>query len=313
MIGFSTAPFRVAFPLLLGLFLLLLGGPAHALSNEEQLKALNDTARAVYAAGKAETLSHRGPIIIVGSDIVLMANGSETRANYTPDSYTSLKTMSHIALGTVGLLQAYLDDPAGGASKWRPYLEKLEVQTKAVEPILDTLGLGDDALARDRFIVQHLLAFMDSVLQKGSYTREELTAAGHEVAPFLLANAAAAARDQIDLLDSIVQKWRAGMTPDEWNNIRVFVLGPRMPRNGYLQFNYFRFLMGDDAVDKRLIYGENIFDDDGAIALLGTILTDRSIAAIVFDDEMRMDRDFLADGAQAYLMERFGKLGKATP
>jgi hypothetical protein len=33
----------------------------------------------------------------------------------------------------------------------------------------------------------------------------------------------------------------------------------------------------------------------------------------VFDDRLRMDRDVLADGAEAHLLELFGRLGPAKP
>jgi hypothetical protein len=302
---------RGAFPILLTALVLL--APAHSRAHAQELQALNEAALAAYSAGRQQMLLQRGPVIVVGRDIVLLANGKEVHADYTPDSYTNLKTLAHITLGTIGLLQAYLDDPAAHLAKWQPHLERLRTRTRAVEPLLGEIGSSDDALARDRFMMQRLLAFMDSVLERRTYSREELTATARELAPFLLASADEAARAQIDLLHSIVSQWRAGLSPTEWNSLRVFVLGSRMPRNGYLQFNYFRFAMGEDAVDKRLIYGENINDPDGALALLGSILADRSIGTIAFADEGRLERDLLADGAEAYLLELFGKRGKRRP
>ncbi|MCS0502686.1 hypothetical protein [Ancylobacter mangrovi] len=280
----------------------------------ELLKALDDAAIAAYVAGRSQTLAdHDGPVIIVADDMVLLANGTETHADYTPDGYTELKTISHITLGVVGLLHAYADDPAAGAAVWKPLLEKLLAQVRAVEPILGTLSLGADAHARDAYIVQRMIAFMEATLARGSYTRDELTAAARDVAPYLLASASEAAKYQIERMDGIVRQWRAELSPEQWSRLRVFVLGPHMPREGYLQFNYFRFLMGDAAVGKTLIYGENIFSQKGATKLLATVLQDRAIAKITFDDEMRMDRDLLADGAEAELLRLFGKLGTPAP
>ncbi|MGE0718703.1 MAG: hypothetical protein AB7P02_24865 [Alphaproteobacteria bacterium] len=287
--------------------------PAAAFSGSEELAALNGAARAAYAAGRGELSARRGPVIVVGADIALLANGAETRASYTPDLYTKLKSVSHVALGAVGLLQAYADDAAGSADKWRPHLEVLRERARAAEAVVDTLGLDADATARSRLIFARMGAFMDGVLARGSFTGEELTAAARTVAPALLAHADEAARAQIDALHAVVGGWRARMSAEDWANLRVIVLGPRMPRAGYVQFAYFRFAMGEEAVDRRLIYGENIWDDKGALALLGTILADRSVGRIAFDDEMRMDRDMMADGAHAYLLRLFGKLGAPRP
>lgn len=299
--------------LVLPLVMLAWGAPAAAQSDTHTLKALNDAARAAYAVGRAEMLEHHGPVIIVSGDITLLKDGQEVRADYTPDSYDALKTVAHLTLGVVGLLQAYADDPAAQVDAWRLPLETLQARAKEARPILADLGLGADALARNQSIMDRMIGFADQVLADGTYTRDGLTAAARDVSPYLLGSAVDAARAQIDGLDTIVRAWKADMTPEEWDQLMVLVLGPRMPRNGYLQFAYFRSLMGEEAVDHTLIYGENIFDQKSALDLLGTVLQDRSIGRITFDDEMRMDRDLLADASQAYLLELFGKLGRPHP
>lgn len=299
--------------ILAGLALLVLTTPAFALSNAELLQSFNDTARAAYAAGKAEMLAKKGPVIIVGRDLALLTQGREVHADYTPASYTTQKTISHLALGTIALLEAFADDPAGTADKWRPHLEKLQAQVKAMDPIVGTLGLDEDGVARAKFVLARGSAFIAATLAAGSYSPDGLKAMARDLAPILLASAASAARAQIDMIHAVVQGWRAQMSDDEWKRVRVFVLGPRMPRAANLQFSYFRFALGEDAVDTRLIYAENVFDQPGALSLLGTILTDRTLAKITFDDEMRMDRDLLGDAAEAYLLEIFGKLGRARP
>ncbi len=40
-----------------------------------------------------------------------------------------------------------------------------------------------------------------------------------------------------------------------------------------------------------------------------TLVTDRRLATDFFADERRMERDLLADGAKARLLEMFGRLG----
>lgn len=297
----------------LALTLVLLSAPALALSNTEQLKAFNDTALSAYAAGKAEMLAKRGPVILAGADLILLAHGRETHADYTPPAYTNQKSIAHLALGTIVVLEAFLDDPAGQAPKWRPHLEAMLAQARAMEPIVGTLGLDGAGEARAKFILQRGGAFIQATLDAGTFSRAGLEGVARELAPVLLASAASAARAQIDAMHAAVQGWRAQMTPEEWSSVRVFVLGPRMPRADNLQFKYFRFALGDAAVDTRLIYAENVFDADGALSLLGTILTDRALAKITFDDEMRMDRDLLGDAAEAYLLKLFGKLGTPAP
>jgi hypothetical protein len=132
---------------------------------------------------------------------------------------------------------------------------------------------------------------------------------GKLVGPWLLANAAEAARAQVDGLDAAFRDFRGQLSPDEWSRLYVIVLGFRMMRPGNLQFGYFANAMGSDAVDRHLIYGENLTTLEAGQTLLSIIVTDRGLSATFFGDPLRMDRDILADGAEQRFLEIFGRLG----
>jgi hypothetical protein len=85
-------------------------------------------------------------------------------------------------------------------------------------------------------------------------------------------------------------------------------MGAKLPRVGNLQYEYFANALGRGA-DRRLIYAESVFDQARAMSLLATIVTDRKVGEAFFDDDTRMERDLLADGAQEHLMRIFGRLG----
>jgi hypothetical protein len=75
-------------------------------------------------------------------------------------------------------------------------------------------------------------------------------------------------------------------------------------------YGYFINLLGAAEDGRRVVYAEGVFDDKGAEALLSTLATDRRLAVDFFADERRMERDLLADGGEARLLELFGRLGK---
>jgi len=58
-----------------------------------------------------------------------------------------------------------------------------------------------------------------------------------------------------------------------------------------------------------VVYAESVFDEKGADAILATLLTDRRLSVDFFADERRMERDLLADGAEARVLQLFGRLG----
>lgn len=87
------------------------------------------------------------------------------------------------------------------------------------------------------------------------------------------------------------------------------MLGPKTPREGNLAYTYFVNLLGREQDGYRVIYAEGVYDAAGGEALLAQLLTDRRLSADFLVDERRMERDILADGAEAWILEHMGRLG----
>jgi hypothetical protein len=274
---------------------------------EQAADDLNLALLKVYREAKAVRLAKTSPVIVAAFDeLVLIRDGSERRAEITPRAYDSAKDMSHTVLGFYGAAALAMAEPAGD---WAADLRTLRAQASAMLPRLAALGFAADRLERQTRLLTGAIAFADRALAAGAVTQAELTGYARQAAPFVLANAADAAAAQVDTLHAVVQQWRGEMTEAEWKRLYVVVLGARMPRVGNLQFQYFANALGPGAIDERLFYAEGIFDVKGGLDLLATIITDRELSATVFDDRLRMDRDLLADGAQAHLLQLFGRLG----
>jgi hypothetical protein len=63
--------------------------------------------------------------------------------------------------------------------------------------------------------------------------------------------------------------------------------------------------MGPGAEGRRLWYAEGVFDKDGGLNLLGTILVDRGASLAFFANPVRLERDLLADSAARHLDRLF--------
>jgi hypothetical protein len=291
---------------------MVMTGAAAPQSNEDMLAALNQSSLDAYRTGRQQLIANPGPVILVGSDLTFIVNGQKKHAGCTPQLYTTLKSLSHPYIGTVVVLEPFLDDPAAHQDVWRPHLEAMLRETEAVIPHLGELGLDPDSVTRNRFILNRMLDFVNATLAKGSFTRDEITALGHELGPLLLANANVAAKAQIDMMKQVVDNWRAEVGPDVWSKVLVVVLGPHQPRVDNLQHSFFRYELGDRA-RTQLFYAENVFDEESAMKLVGTIEADRGLSIATFDEPLRMQRDLVGDAADAYLRQVFGKLGRALP
>jgi hypothetical protein len=62
-------------------------------------------------------------------------------------------------------------------------------------------------------------------------------------------------------------------------------------------------LFGENGEGRRVVYAEGLWDEDKALALLGTRRLDGRLSVAVFNDPFRMYRDILADVARAAIDE----------
>jgi hypothetical protein len=128
-----------------------------------------------------------------------------------------------------------------------------------------------------------------------------VTELARSLEPAVMSAGRAAARAQLDGLDRAARRLHAALGEEAWQRAYVVVLGVRQARVDNLQYSYFKRALGPEAEGKRLIYAESIFDEAKALDLLGTILLDRAISIAFFDQEYRMERDFLGDATAEYL------------
>ena len=117
----------------------------------------------------------------------------------------------------------------------------------------------------------------------------------------MLANAADAARVQIDAYHAQVSAWRRQVPAEEWSRLRVLILGPQMPRKHNVAAQYFAKLMGLPGESQRLVYAEELSGEPQGLNLLATHRLDAELAAAFFGDPARMEIDLLGNAASVYL------------
>jgi hypothetical protein len=282
------------------------GAPPPAAALEE----MNRQARANYAESKRELLLRARPAIVVGFDeaTLLRAGESPRTEPFTPALYHRYKEISHLPLGVWATLAPWLDRP--GETPWKTPLASLLERAHAARAAVDSIGFPSDRLPRQHLILDQSIALMERTLAAGRVDGAAMAAYARAMWAPVLANGDDAAALQIDGLHALVSGWRGAMPADAWNRLHVLVLGPKMPREGNLSVQYFQRVMGRQELGRRLLYAEGIFEREAALGLLGTVVTDRALAVAFFGDEMRMDRDFLSDGARRRLDALFGAAGR---
>lgn len=281
------------------------GAPSTAAApNKDALVALNDTFRASYRDLRKWRIDTLDPILVVQfDDLHLVRNGQTRTETSTPPIYHEFKAIAHIPLALYVKLARVPERPFDRAML--DWLTAYMKQVQAADASLDGRpGWSADQLRLHKKIVADSLAFMEKIGAAEQVSDAQLTAYTRAMRPLVLASADAAAKAQLDGLHALVTKWRAELGA-RWSHVDVVVLGPKQPRPGNVQYEYFRRAMGPGAEGRRLWYAEGVFDKDGGLNLLGTILIDRGASIAFFDDPKRLERDLLADAARKHLDRMF--------
>ena len=276
----------------------------------DALAELNRVVRENYRDSRAMVLARTRPIMVVAfDDAILLRDGHEpVKAAFTPPLYHRYKEIAHIPFGVHITLAPYAD--RAGETGWRAPLQRLLDHVIRAEKSLETVGIPADRMARQRRIVNDSTAYMRDTLARGAIDGAALRAYSRRMAPLVLANADDASALQIDGLHAAVRRWQAELPAAEWARLHVLVLGPKAPREGNLAMQYFERVLGRAETGRRLIYTEGIFAQDAALTLLGGLVIDRTVARDFFDDDQRMDRDLLTDGARRRLDQLFGPMAR---
>jgi hypothetical protein len=280
-----------------------IGAPAPAPSRDA-LVSLNDTFRTTYRETRTWRLSRLDPVIIVQFDDLHMIRAGQARTEkFTPPIYHEYKAIAHIPLALYTKLAPLPGRPFDKATlEWlTAYLKQIQAAAKSLD---GRPGWSPEQLALHKKIAADSEKFIEKIGGAEQMSDDDLTNYARAMRPLVLASADAAAKAQLDGLHALVNKWRAELGP-RWTHVDVVVLGPKQPRAGNVQYEYFRRAMGPGAEGRRLWYAEGVFDKDGGFNLLGTILVDRGASIAFFNDPKRLERDLLADAAQKHLNRIF--------
>jgi hypothetical protein len=289
--------FQSPIPAVLVFLISAAGAPAQ--TTPAALTALNNAFRAAYADARSRVLKSPGPILIVnGDNFALLHDGRRVEANVGTPIYDPVKTIAHIPLAI------YVSLTPGDGAVDEDRLKTLAGLRQLIPPAeasLDALNLSAATLARQKRIVAASLAFLDDVAARRTFARSSLVAFTRGMAPLVMENVAEATRAQLDATHARVSAWRRDMSPQEWDQLHVLIVGPHMPRENLVVTQYFLRLLHEPGEGRRVVYAESLWQEPQALDLLGTHLLDGSVGEAFFGDYMRMHRDLLGDAASQYL------------
>lgn len=282
------------------------------MSHSDRLEDLNKRFIEIYEAARGvliETQMNKA-LIVVHGERMLFFHGSrepQTITGIRPPLYTKLKTLGHVPLAIYSLLTleagapVLSDETLTQLSEYRNRLVDCAATLDAREHV------EGGELPRPVTVYERSLAFLDTVIERLRVSETALDAFTAGMTDDLHCLFAAAARAQLDAVHERIRALRETvLTPREWKDLRVVVMGPHMAHKDDLFLQYFAHVLHTPLyTDKRLVYFEGD-DEDGALALLGTTLIDGRLSRAFFGEENRMHRDILSNAAKRYLSELLG-------
>ena len=268
---------------------------------------LNAAARESYAASRALALKSDQPVFLLTDTVTLIRGEDLGSQPYKPALYHELKSISHLPLGAYSASLGLLENPTD--KRWMDRLRMLLNQLNIAQADLPKASFTDLQRVRQENILSLSRAYLADILMRESADIASINLYSRTLAPLLLANAADAANVQIEALDQAVRELSKKLKPGEFEKAMAVIAGPKTPREGNLQFQYFVFAFGAGSAGTRVLYMESIFDREAALGVLRTVLNDRVASQAFFGETYRLERDLMADGATVELMRRFGHLG----
>lgn len=263
---------------------------------------------AIYEAARAKVLDRQKQkaLIVIDDDLLLLYRAGhpvETFSGLRPPLYDKMKTLGHMPLAAYCLLRDEAGEriSSGGRAAIAGYRAAIDQAQCDLDTSQEALrGL----IPRPSAVVAKVSVLLDRALSHGQISKEELAAFARDIRADIEPVLAAAARVQLDTCRAHIETIRRDrLSPAQWNDLHVLVLGPYMARQGQNFLQYFSKLLDTPMQgDKRLVYfdGEDL---DAAFDRLGTALLDAEASAAIFGNSERLHRDVLADATEKFLRD----------
>ncbi len=276
------------------------------MGEESNLERLDQCFTHIYEAARSKVLEaqKQKALIVIDDDVLLLYRTGHPEQQFPglrPPLYVKMKTLGHMPLAVYCLLREDTDSPLSDER-----LAAIKDYRRAVEACTDDLDTRQDAarglLPGPSLIFTKVLAMLDRAVTDGQVSPADLAAFARGASEDILPVLAAAARAQLEACHMRIQQIRHELlSPAQWKELRVLVLGPYMAQRGQNFLQYFSHLLDTPMhTDRRLVY----FDGDDLAAAfdrLGTTMLDAEASAEIFGDRDRLHRDVLADATAQYL------------
>lgn len=268
-----------------------------------ELADLNTGFITLYRAQNAAVLAQLPLIVIVNYDgVIAIERTQKTQYAFSP-GHDEMKTALHAALAYQGLM----NELAGPNSTmtWRDaerFLSSLVELMLLIEQTQASATAQQGATA----VIAKLQQATRAAIAQQKVTLKDIAATLSSVEPEVMAVNNEIGQSLINAMMATLQAIKEKVTPAVWEKVIVVVPGPATARVNNLGVAAAAAVLGEAALGKQIFYSEAIYDDEGIVRYVQTLMRDKHFSTLMFDQPYRMWRDVLSETAEKYLNDNTG-------
>lgn len=249
-----------------------------------------------------ENVVSDAPIII--QDLLNMtlirANGERVRFEMDKSTYFIMARASHPVIGVISIISMAEGDrlSAGQLTSLAEYARSIEDAL----PYVDHLPVDIQSRTRINTIFLSTADYIAEVTDSGIATEGGFKTFFEPLRRLIAANLRVGALEQLNQFNAQMELWESEYPSDNWDDLRVVVLGFHQPRILYTLTQFFQWLLSEEEAKPRIVYAEfqhSFFGEDLEIAqdlaieLATKVDLDRIVSDAVFGDETYLESDVM--------------------
>lgn len=277
----------------------------------DTLSDLDKAFRDAYAQGTSRTfqnLRSRVPVLVNRfGQIAFYRPGVDRPEIFSMDmrAYLEARSFAHTPVALCARLQPFgfgaLDaDRLDWLSAYRDLLAKAE------QEVADRDDIAQDLRKIRTDLLQTVRQYVERIYQRGSVDLATLEEMRVKVREGIEKNLMVAASSQLEQFRDQTLRWKRAYPGLRWDDAVVVVVGGHQARDGYLQRQFFDWMLNDQPdIEANVVYAESLTSPPSlekdpatdAMNVLSKVMFDKGISSILFEDPLALQSDVLGKAA----------------
>ncbi len=231
---------------------------------------------------------------------LIRENGEHVRFEMDKSTYFLMARASHPVIGVISIISMMEGDRLSPGQITR--LTEYERSIRNALGYVEQLPVDSRGQTRIATILSSTVDYIEEITGSGVATREGFKEFFEPIRPLIAENLRVGALEQLNQFGAQMELWKSEYPDEEWDNLRVVILGLHQPRVLYTMTQLFQWLLSVEEAKPRIVYAEyqhSFFGDDLAIAqdlaieLATKVDLDRMVSDAVFGDATYLESDVM--------------------